>query len=94
MLTNYMNVGFIHLLFPNALILHVAREPMDTIFSAFKHDFPPGVRIFLVGSPASDMQILLFNSSKRLSIRLFLQRGWTTRRILWDWRGCTILTGT
>jgi hypothetical protein len=44
MLTNYMNVGFIHLLFPKALILHVAREPMDTIFSAFKHDFPPGVR--------------------------------------------------
>ncbi|KAL7534001.1 hypothetical protein ACHAXR_009743 [Thalassiosira sp. AJA248-18] len=42
MLTNYMNVGFIHLLFPNALILHVAREPMDSIFSAFKHDFPPG----------------------------------------------------
>ena len=42
MLTNYMNVGFIHMLFPKALILHVAREPMDTIFSAFKHDFPSG----------------------------------------------------
>eukprot|EP00978_Attheya_sp_CCMP212_P025567 scaffold82467_cov54-Attheya_sp.AAC.1 len=42
MLTNYNNVGFIHMLFPNALILHVAREPMDTIFSAFKHDFPSG----------------------------------------------------
>ena len=42
MLTNYYNVGFIHLLFPNALILHVAREPMDTLLSAFKHDFPPG----------------------------------------------------
>ncbi|KAL7547553.1 hypothetical protein ACHAWF_010845 [Thalassiosira exigua] len=42
MLTNYYNVGFIHMLFPNALILHVAREPMDSIFSAFKHDFPPG----------------------------------------------------
>jgi hypothetical protein len=42
MLTNYFNVGFIHLLFPNALILHVVREPMDTIFSAFKHEFPPG----------------------------------------------------
>ena len=42
MLTNYMNVGFIHLLFPYALILHVAREPMDTIFSAYKHDFPAG----------------------------------------------------
>jgi len=42
MLTNYFNVGFIHLLFPKALILHVARNPMDTIFSAFKHEFPPG----------------------------------------------------
>lgn len=42
MLTNYYNIGFIHLLYPNALILHVAREPMDTIFSAYKHEFPPG----------------------------------------------------
>ena len=42
MLTNYINVGFIHLLFPNALILHVVREPMDCIFSAYRHDFPPG----------------------------------------------------
>jgi hypothetical protein len=42
MLTNYMNVGFIHMVFPEALILHVAREPMDTIFSAYKHDFPTG----------------------------------------------------
>ena len=30
------------MLFPNALILHVAREPMDTIFSAYKHEFPSG----------------------------------------------------
>ena len=42
MLSNYLNIGFIHLLFPDALILHVAREPMDTLFSAFKHEFPPG----------------------------------------------------
>jgi len=42
MLMNYVNIGFIHLLYPNALILHVSREPMDTIWSAFKHDFPPG----------------------------------------------------
>eukprot|EP01083_Nonionella_stella_P012433 35289_1 len=42
MLTNVSNVGFIHMLYPNALILHVAREPMDTIFSAYKHEFPPG----------------------------------------------------
>lgn len=42
MLTNYYNVGFIHMLFPNALILHVVREPMDTIWSAYKHEFPSG----------------------------------------------------
>jgi tetratricopeptide (TPR) repeat protein len=42
MLTNYNNVGMIHMIYPNALILHVAREPMDTIFSAYKHEFPPG----------------------------------------------------
>jgi tetratricopeptide (TPR) repeat protein len=42
MLTNYYNVGFIHMLYPNALILHVARNPMDTLFSAYKHEFPPG----------------------------------------------------
>ncbi|KAL7558492.1 hypothetical protein ACA910_003961 [Epithemia clementina (nom. ined.)] len=40
MLTNYFNIGFIQMLFPEALILHVIREPMDTVFSAFKHDFP------------------------------------------------------
>jgi tetratricopeptide (TPR) repeat protein len=42
MLTNYYNVGFIHMLYPNALILHVVREPMDTLFSAYKHEFPSG----------------------------------------------------
>jgi hypothetical protein len=42
MLTNYFNVGFIHLLYPKALILHVMRDPMDTIFSVYKHEFPPG----------------------------------------------------
>ena len=42
MLTNYFNVGFIHMLFPNALILHVARNPMDVLWSAYKHEFPPG----------------------------------------------------
>jgi hypothetical protein len=42
MLSDYFNVGFIHMLFPKALILHVVREPMDSIFSAFKHEFPPG----------------------------------------------------
>ena len=42
MLSNYLNVGFIQMLYPNALILHIVREPMGTIFSAYKHEFPPG----------------------------------------------------
>lgn len=42
MLTNYANVGFIHLLFPKALILHISRDPMSTLWSAFHHEFPPG----------------------------------------------------
>ncbi len=42
MLSNYMNIGFIHMLYPDALIFHIAREPMDTVYSAYKHEFPPG----------------------------------------------------
>lgn len=38
-LGNIYNVGFIHMLFPNAVIFHVSRESMDTIFSNYKHDF-------------------------------------------------------
>jgi hypothetical protein len=53
MLTNYYNVGFIHMLYPNALILHVMREPMDTLFSAFKHEFPTGTLAY-----TSQMQAL------------------------------------
>jgi hypothetical protein len=30
------------MLYPHALILHVVREPMDTLFSAYKHEFPSG----------------------------------------------------
>lgn len=33
------NVGFIHLLYPNASILHTMRDPMDTLFSCYKHKF-------------------------------------------------------
>lgn len=42
MLTNYYNIGFIHMLFPRAMILHVVREPLDTLWSAYKHEFPAG----------------------------------------------------
>ena len=39
MLFNFRNIGFIHLLFPEALIIHVVRDPMDTIFSCYKNKF-------------------------------------------------------
>lgn len=50
MLTNWSNVGFIQFMYPSALIIHVARNPMDTAFSCYKHEFMvPGldvVRLF------------------------------------------------
>ena len=39
MLFNYRNIGFIHLVYPNAVILHTIRDPMDTILSCFTHKF-------------------------------------------------------
>lgn len=39
MLFNYRNIGFIHLLFPDAIILHTVRDPMDTLFSCFTQKF-------------------------------------------------------
>ena len=39
MLFNYMNIGFIHLLFPNALIIHTVRDPLDTLISCFRVNF-------------------------------------------------------
>ena len=44
LLTNYFFVGLIHLLFPNAKIIHTKRNPVDTCLSAytklFKDDMP------------------------------------------------------
>ena len=34
-----MQLGFIHLVYPNAIILHMVRDPMDTLFSCFKNKF-------------------------------------------------------
>ena len=33
---NFLQVGFIHTLFPNALILHIIRDPMYVVFSCSK----------------------------------------------------------
>eukprot|EP01036_Dinobryon_divergens_P022684 gene22684-30966_t len=42
MLFNYRNIGLIHLVYPNALILHTVRDPMDTLFSCYKNKFDDG----------------------------------------------------
>ena len=39
MLFNYRNIGFIHMIFPNATIIHTVRDPMDTLLSCFTHKF-------------------------------------------------------
>ena len=39
MLFNYRNIGFINMVFPNAVILHMVRDPMDTMLSCFTHKF-------------------------------------------------------
>jgi len=31
--------GLIHLVYPNAVILHTVRDPMDTLFSCYKNKF-------------------------------------------------------
>ena len=36
---NFLWVGFIQILFPNAKIIHVLREPMAVIWSNYKHYF-------------------------------------------------------
>jgi len=36
---NYRRLGLIHLILPNAAIIHVRRDPMDTCFSCFENDF-------------------------------------------------------
>jgi tetratricopeptide (TPR) repeat protein len=39
MLLNYLNIAFIHLLFPQAIILHTVRDPLDTLLSCMKNRF-------------------------------------------------------
>jgi tetratricopeptide (TPR) repeat protein len=43
MLTNFFYVGFIHILFPTAPIIHCVRHPLDTCLSCFQQLFVEGV---------------------------------------------------
>jgi hypothetical protein len=38
-ITNYKNIARIHLIFPNAIILHVTRDPLDTLLSCYSTKF-------------------------------------------------------
>lgn len=42
MLGNYLNLGLIHLMFPNATILHSVRDPVDTCLGSFRKLFRTG----------------------------------------------------
>lgn len=39
MLFNYKNIGFIHFVFPRATIIHIVRDPLDTLFSCLRNKF-------------------------------------------------------
>ena len=39
MLINYRAIGLIHLLYPDATILHMVRDPMDTLYSCYRNRF-------------------------------------------------------
>ena len=41
-LGNFMNIGFVKLMFPNAKIVHCQRSPQDTCLSIFKNSFLAG----------------------------------------------------
>jgi hypothetical protein len=38
-LGNYRNIGLIHLMFPQSIIINLVRDPVDQLFSCFKHPF-------------------------------------------------------
>ena len=39
MVFNYRNIGFLHMVFPRALIVHMVRDPMDTLLSCYRRRF-------------------------------------------------------
>ncbi len=43
--TNFLNLGLIHLIFPNAKILHIKRDPLDTCLSCFFKKFQDSISL-------------------------------------------------
>jgi len=39
MIGNYFNIGLIHLVFPNAIIINMVRDPLDTLYSCYTTRF-------------------------------------------------------
>ena len=39
MLFNYNNLGMLHMIYPHAAVIHMMRDPMDTLLSCYRHKF-------------------------------------------------------
>jgi len=69
MLANYKNIGLIHLLFPNATILHMVRDPMDTLLSNYRNRFEDDSMIFAI-----DAKVLTYEYTLYLEIMAHFRR--------------------
>jgi len=62
-LSNYRNIARIHLIFPNAIILHVTRDPLDTLLSCYTNKFTSPETIWTL-----DMETLIVEYTLYLEI--------------------------
>jgi hypothetical protein len=60
MLNNYMNIGFIRLMFPNAIVLHTVRDPLDTLASCYKLKFASPAAVFTLDMHTLVQEYLLY----------------------------------
>ena len=60
MLFNYKNIGFIHLIFPNATIIHMTRDPLDLIFSCIRWNFDDNGLEFTLDNTDMFVEYLLY----------------------------------
>jgi hypothetical protein len=65
MLGNYRNLAHLLLLFPNATILHIARNPMDTLWSCHSHRFYDDSMVYTLNEKALVQEYLVYRSVMR-----------------------------